>query len=171
VVTIDAMGCQRDTHETVDADYGRIETLNYIRDVDWLRARHQWPGPSAVVESRREINGKITNETRFYITSLVMLATVVGPTIRALSHREFLARGHGHDLSRRRYRVRTDNAPANFATCRHIAYNLTRKGPALTRKGSAEGFHPLRRKTAGWDMSISPPYRRVKSFTRFPCVQ
>jgi len=26
VVTIDAMGCQRDTHETVDADHGRIET-------------------------------------------------------------------------------------------------------------------------------------------------
>ena len=128
-MTIDAMGCQRDTHETVDADHGRIETLNYIRDVDWLRARHRWPGPSAVVESRREINGKITNETRFYITSLVMLATVVGPTIRALSHREFLARGHGHGLSRRRYRVRTDNAPANFATCRHIAYNLTRKAP------------------------------------------
>src|ERR1700722_3508818 len=77
------MGCQRDTHETVDADHGRIETLNYIRDVDWLRPRHRWPGPSAVVESRREINGKITNETRFYITSLVMLATVVGPMIRA----------------------------------------------------------------------------------------
>lgn len=56
-----------------------------IHDVDWLRARHQWPGPSVVVvvESRREINGKITNETRFYITSLVMLATVVGPLIRA----------------------------------------------------------------------------------------
>jgi hypothetical protein len=36
-----------------------------------------------VVESRREINGKITDETRFYITSLVMLAAVVGPMIRA----------------------------------------------------------------------------------------
>jgi hypothetical protein len=36
-----------------------------------------------VVESRREISGKITNETRFYITSLVMLAAAVGPMIRA----------------------------------------------------------------------------------------
>ena len=132
VVTIDAMGCQRDiatkiidkkadyivalkgnqgtlredvevfvdeqkalkykdttisTHETVDGDHGRIETRNYtvIHDVDWLQARHQWPGLKAVVvvESRREINGKITDETRFYITSLVMLATAVGPMIRA----------------------------------------------------------------------------------------
>jgi multidrug transporter EmrE-like cation transporter len=41
-------------------------------------------------------------------------------------------------------RVRTDNARANFATCRHIAYNLTRKAPG---KDSIR----LRRKTAGWD--------------------
>src|SRR6202035_2962280 len=70
-----------------DGDHGRIETRNYtvIHDVDWLQARHQWPGLKAVVvvESRREINGKITDETRFYITSLVMLAAAVGPTIRA----------------------------------------------------------------------------------------
>jgi hypothetical protein len=32
----------------------------------------------------------------------------------------------------------------NFATCRHIAYNLTRKAPG---KDSIR----LRRKTAGWD--------------------
>lgn len=38
----------------------------------------------------------------------------------------------------------TDNAPVNFATCRHIAYNLTRKAPG---KDSIR----LRRKTAGWD--------------------
>ena len=94
VVTIDAMGCQRDiaariiekkadyilalkgnqgtlredvevfvdeqkalkyrdstisTHETIDADHGRIETRNYtvIHDVEWLQARHQWPGLNA----------------------------------------------------------------------------------------------------------------------------
>jgi predicted transposase YbfD/YdcC len=75
------------THETLDADHGRIETRNYtvIHDVGWLQARHQWPGLEAVVvvESQREINGKITNETRFYITSLVLLANAVGPMIRA----------------------------------------------------------------------------------------
>jgi hypothetical protein len=33
----------------------------------------QWPGLNAVVvvECRREINGKLTDETRFYITSLL----------------------------------------------------------------------------------------------------
>jgi len=41
-------------------------------------------------------------------------------------------------------RVRTDNAPADFATCRHVAYNLTRKAPG-------EDPIRLRRKTAGCD--------------------
>src|SRR5450432_538294 len=137
------------THETVDADHGRIETRNYtvIHDVDWLQARHQWPGLKAVVvvESRREINGKITSETRFYITSLVMLAAAVGPMIR--SHWAIENSLHWvMDMVFRddECRIRTDNAPANFATCRHIAYNLTRKAPG---KDSIR----LRRKTAGWD--------------------
>jgi len=194
VVTIDAMGCQRDiaakiiekkadyilalkgnqgtlredvavfveeqkavkykdttisTHETLDADHGRIETRNYtvIHNADWLQARHQWPGLNAVVvvESQRDINGKIANETRFYITSLVMLATAIGPMIRA----HWAIENSLHwviDMVFRddECRVRTDNAPANFATCRHIAYNLTRKAPG---KDSIR----LRRKTAGWD--------------------
>ena len=75
------------THQTIDADHGRIETRNdtVIHDADWLQARHQWPGLNAVVmvESQREINGRITNETRLYITSLVMPANAAGPMIRA----------------------------------------------------------------------------------------
>jgi predicted transposase YbfD/YdcC len=137
------------THETVDADHGRIETRNFtvIHDVGWLQARHQWPGLKAVVvvESQREISGKITNETRFYITSLVLLANAVGPMIRA----HWAIENSLHwvmDMVFRddECRVRTDNAPANFATCRHIAYNLTRK--ALGKDSIR-----LRRKTASWD--------------------
>jgi BMFP domain-containing protein YqiC len=45
-------------------------------------------------------------------------------------------------------RVRTDNAPANFATCRHIAYNLTPKAPG---KDSIRGEKPQ-----GGTTSISP---------------
>ena len=36
------------------------------------------------------------------------------------------------------------SASANFATCRHIAYNLTRNAPG-------NDSIRLRRKTAGWD--------------------
>ena len=41
-------------------------------------------------------------------------------------------------------RVRTDHAPANFATFKHMAHNLIRKAPG---KASLR----LKRKAAGWD--------------------
>src|ERR1700674_2279922 len=109
--------------------------------------RHQWPGLNAivVVESRREINGRITDETRFYITSLVMLAAVVGPMIRA----HWAIENSLHwvmDMVFRddECRVRTDHAPANFATIKHMAINLLRRPPG---KDSLR----LRKKVAAWD--------------------
>jgi predicted transposase YbfD/YdcC len=75
----------RDT--TVDGDHGRIETrtTTVINDVDWLQERHNWPGLKAVVmvESSRETNGKTEHETRFYLTSLVMVAALIGPIVRS----------------------------------------------------------------------------------------
>jgi predicted transposase YbfD/YdcC len=132
IVTIDAMGCQRDIAQkildkkadhvlalrgnqgslreevevfvagqevmgfrhcaisqdrTIDGDHDRIETrmTTVIHDVEWLQERHDWPGVKAVVmvASSREISGKVEQETRFYITSLVMLAHLVGPARRS----------------------------------------------------------------------------------------
>lgn len=194
VVTIDAMGCQRDIaqkivdkkadyilalkgnqgtlredvevfaaeqkandfkdtkvtrHETVDGDHGRIETRTYtaFHDVAWLQERHDWPGLRGVVmvESTREIDDKIERETRFYITSLVLLAHALGPIIR--SH--WAVENSLHwvmDMTFRddECRVRTDHAPANFTTIKHMAHNLIRKAPG---KDSLR----LRRKVASWD--------------------
>jgi predicted transposase YbfD/YdcC len=194
VVTIDAMGCQRDIakkiidkkadyilalkgnqgtlredvevfvteqkalnfkdttismHQTVDGDHGRIETRNYtvIHDVGWLQERHEWPSLKGVVmvESEREIDGKITRETRFYITSPVLLANAIGPMIRA----HWAIENSLHwvmDMVFRddECRIRTEHAPANFTTLRHMAHNLIRKAPG---KDSLR----LRRKTAAWD--------------------
>jgi predicted transposase YbfD/YdcC len=137
------------THETTDADHGRVETRKYtvLHDVEWLQERHDWPGLKGVVvvESKREIAGKITNETRFYITSLSLKAEAVGPMVRA----HWAIENSLHwvmDMVFRddECRIRTSHAPTNFATCRHIAYNLYRKAPG---KDSIR----LRRKTAGWD--------------------
>ena len=72
---------------TIDGDHGRIETrtTTVIHDVEWLQRRHGWPGLKAVVmvESSREINGKTEQERRFYLTSLVMLAHLLGPVARS----------------------------------------------------------------------------------------
>ncbi len=194
IVTIDAMGCQRDIaqkiidkkadyvlalkgnqgslredvevfvaeqkavsfkdtkisrDQTVDGDHGRIETrtTTVIHDVAWLQERHDWPGLKAVVmvESTREIGDKIERETRFYITSLVLLASLLGPIVR--SH--WAVENSLHwvmDMIFRddECRVRTDHAPANFTTLKHMAHNLIRKAPG---KDSLR----LRRKVAAWD--------------------
>jgi len=142
-------------HETVDADHGRIETRTYtvIHDVAWLQERHKWPGLQgvAMVESQREIPGPgtganmIERETRFYITSLVWVAAQIGPAIR--SH--WMIENGLHwvlDMNFRddECRVRTDHAPANFTTIKHMALNLIRRAPG---KDSIR----LRRKVAAWD--------------------
>jgi predicted transposase YbfD/YdcC len=134
---------------TIDADHGRIETrtTTVVHDVEWLRKRHDWPGLKAIVmvESTREIAGKAEQETRFYITSLVMLAHLLGPVVR--SH--WAVENSLHwvmDMVFRddECRVRTNHAPANFTTIKHMAHNL------LRRPSGKDSFR-LRRKVAGWD--------------------
>jgi predicted transposase YbfD/YdcC len=66
----------------------------------------------------------------YYITSLVMLAILLGPVVR--SHWAIENSLHWvMDMIFRddECRVRTDHAPANFTTIKHIAHNLLRKAP------------------------------------------
>lgn len=134
---------------TIDADNGRIETrkTTVIEDAGWLQKDHDWPGLKAVVmvESTRETAGVIQEETRLYITSLTMHADLMGPVIRG----HWAIENSLHwvmDMVFRddECRVRTDHAPANFSTIRHMAQNLLRRP---VRKESLR----LRRKLAGWD--------------------
>jgi predicted transposase YbfD/YdcC len=142
-------------HETIDGDHGRIETRTYtvIHDVAWLQERHQWPGLQGLVmvESQREIPGSslqadtIERETRFYITSLLWVAVQLGPAIRA----HWMVENGLHwviDMNFRddECRIRTDHAPANFTTIKHMALNLIQRTPS---KDSIR----LRRKVAAWD--------------------
>jgi len=194
IVTIDAMGCQRDIaqkiidkkadyvlalkgnqgtlredvevfveeqkangfhdttlsrDQTVDGDHGRIETrtTTVIHDAGWLRERHDWPGLKSIVmvEGVRETGDKTELETRFYITSLVMVAALMGPVIRShWSVENSLHWVMDMNLRDDECRVRTDHAPANFTTMKHMAHNLIRKAPG---KDSLR----VRRKLAAWD--------------------
>lgn len=134
---------------TVDGDHGRIETrtTTVIHDVAWLQERHSWPGLNGIVmvESIREIDGKTERETRFYITSLPLPAAQVGVIVR----NHWAVENSLHwvmDMVFRddECRVRTDHAPANFTTIKHMALNLLRRAPG---KDSLR----LRRKVAAWD--------------------
>jgi len=136
-------------HETVDGDHGRIETraATVIHNVKWLQERHKWPALKSVViiDSTREIGTKTERETRFYITSLDLPADKLGPIVR--SH--WAVENSLHwvmDMVFRddECRVRTENAPANFTTIKHIATNLLRLPKSRDSLRS-------RRKIAAWD--------------------
>jgi predicted transposase YbfD/YdcC len=142
-------------HQTVDGDHGRIETrdITVIHDVGWLQERHAWPALASIVmvQSTRVIPGssrdadKIEHETRFYITSLVLAASLIGPLIR--DHWAIENSLHWVlDMVFRddECRLRTENAPANFTTLKHMALNLIRRAKT---KDSIR----LRRKVAAWD--------------------
>ena len=115
-----------------------------IHDVAWLQERHDWPSLKAIVmvESTRESGEKTEFETRFYITSLLLLAAQLGPVVR--SHWAVESMHWIMDMVFRDDECRTEHAPANFTTMKHMAHNLIRRAPG---KDSLR----LRRKVAGWD--------------------
>ncbi|MGN0852478.1 MAG: ISAs1 family transposase [Kiritimatiellia bacterium] len=136
-------------HETVDGDHGRIETRRYtvIHNMAWLKARHGWPGLRCVivVETTREWRGKTERETRLYISSLDLAAESVAQMVRD----HWSVENNLHwvmDMVFRddECRVRKDQAPANFATIRHAAFNFLKRAPS---KESMRG----KRKRAGWE--------------------
>jgi predicted transposase YbfD/YdcC len=194
LVTIDAMGCQRDiaqkiidkkadyilalkgnqgtlredvelfvneqkakgfsdttvsADETVDGDHGRIETrrVTVVHDVAWLQKRHNWPGLKGVIviDSMREIGARTERETRYYLTSSEWRAERLGRMVRD----HWAVENSLHwvmDMAFRddERRVRTEHAPENFVTLKHMAANLARKAPG---RDSLR----LRLKTAAWD--------------------
>ena len=101
-----------------------------------------------MVESRRELGGgagRTERETRFYITSLTLPADRIGAMVRD----HWAVENSLHwvmDMVFRddECRLRTDHAPANFTTIKHIALNLMRRGPG---RDSLR----LKRKVAAWD--------------------
>ena len=141
--------CQPSGHKTLEKSHGRIEirTVTVTSDIDWLKERHPWAGLASIVlvESCREIGARTEHESRFYITSLPASAERIALAIR----------GHWGienglhwvmDMVFRddECRIRTGNAPANFATIKHMASNLLRQMPG---KDSLR----VKRKVAAWD--------------------
>ena len=115
-----------------------------------------------MVESIRETGDKTEPETRFYITSLVMTAAQLGPVIR--SHWTVESMHWVMDMVFRddECRVRTEHAPANFTTIKHMAHNLIRKAPG---KDSLR----VRRKVAAWDDEfLASLINAPDPFTRLP---
>ena len=67
-----------DTFQSVDGAHGRIETRRALlcHDLEWLEARHDWPGLKAIgkVIATREKEGKTTTQSRYYLLSTPLSA-------------------------------------------------------------------------------------------------
>ena len=137
------------SHETVEKSHGRIETrtVTVCADIDWLKARHNWPGLKSIVmvQYHAILQDKTRAETRFYISSMTSDAQHHAKAIR--DHWGIENGLHWvMDMVFRddECRIRKGNAPANFTTIKHAASNMLR---------SVKGKHNLRTKRhiAAWD--------------------
>lgn len=143
-------------HKDCDKGHGRIETREcwVEENVSWLRDRNShWDSIRSIirVDSSREIKGKVTQETRFYISSLTTSPDKVLTSIRSHwaienSLHWVLDMSFGEDQSR----IRKHNAPQVMAIIRHIVLNLLQ----LTKEQMKRQSIKRLRKMAGWDDTI-----------------
>lgn len=144
---------EHDFHETVNKGHGRIETRRCwaISDPEYLRYlhnSHEWKQFTSIVmvEAERQVDGKKSIESRFYISSLPAEA------------KRLLAATRGHwgiensvhwvlDVAFREdeSRVRSGNGAENFSTLRRMALNM------LKQETTSKGGTAAKRKRAGWD--------------------
>jgi len=137
------------THQTTDADHGRIETRRHIgrsllrpeitSDIGWLRQRHpEWPDLLSIgmIEAVREPPGKPTScQTRYYIASIAPDAIEFADAAR--QHWSIENGLHWVlDVVYREdeCRIRKRNGPANFATIRHMTLNLLQRTKTAKKK-------------------------------------
>lgn len=149
-------GCDKSGFmQTVDGDKGRIETRRYwvCDQINWLACRHpHWAGLRAIgmVKSKREIKGKVSEHTRYFISSLPENVETFARAVRG--HWGIENRLHwvlDMLFSDDHCRVRKDQAAKNFTVIKHMALNLLRHEAS---KGAKQNKSlRVMRKKAGWN--------------------
>ncbi len=140
-----------DSYSTIDPDHGRIETRKYttVSEIDWLQGKENWKELKTIimVESQRDVNDEISEEIRYYISSMENSAEEIGKAVRNHWGVENglhwkLDIGFREDECRKR----KGNAAANFAIMRQIALNLLNQEKTIMKAGVK-----AKRLRAGWD--------------------
>ena len=132
-----------------DKGHGRIEirTASLSADIAWLQDDHDWPGLKAVgkITASREIDGRTSLDTRYYVLSKAMTPEAFNATVR--SHWGIENRLHwvlDVIMDEDQARNRKDHGAQNLALLRKLALNLAKIEPS---KASMRG----KLKQAGWD--------------------
>ncbi len=127
--------------ETREKGHGRIEHREYYltNKLDWLSGRDDWGNllGLGMVRSKVDKNGEESEETRYYVTSLMNVETFAR-AVRAhwgveTSLHWCLDMTFREDYSR----IRKDNSAENMAVVRHIALDILKQYPekiSLARK-------------------------------------
>lgn len=118
--------------ETVEKDHGRLETRRYYQSdhLDWFADRFKWEGLKSLgmIESIREVDGKVTTERRYYLSSLPLDIQTFARAVR--SHWGVENKVHWiMDVCFRedQSRARAGYAAENLATLRRLALNLLKR--------------------------------------------
>lgn len=135
--------------KVIEKGHGRIETRIYsvCSAIELLPCANDWKSLKCLgkVRSIREWDGKVSDESRYFISSRKLTAAEFGRGVRG--HWGIENSLHWvMDIVFRddECRVRTRNAAANFVTIKHIALNMLKQ---VKRKGSMR----VKRKLAAWD--------------------
>ncbi|MCK5477710.1 MAG: ISAs1 family transposase [Methylococcales bacterium] len=139
------------TVQTIDGGHGRIETrsVRVTDEIEWLKTDHSWAGLTSIVAvtAKRELGEKVTEETRYFISSL----SANNPKKLEHSVRAHWAiENNLHwvlDLAFEEdsNRARKGYSAANLAVIRHIALNL------IKAEKTAKVGVKTKRLIAGWD--------------------
>ncbi len=129
--------------ETIDRGHGRLEIRTFLlsTELDEISRKTDWPGLAAigVVESIRDIQGVVSSESRYFITSITDPArfqeVVRDHWAIETSQHWVLDVQFGED----RNRTRKDSGAINLALIRRMSLNMLRcngnqKGSIRSRK-------------------------------------
>jgi len=136
----DFKNVQYTQHETIEDKHGRHEE-RYVTVVENPKGLPEdWPDVAAIVQvnREREVKGKNTSTTHYYLTSLKADAKTLGQYVRrhwAIENELHwsLDVTYGEDA----HRTANKNAAANLATIRRTAISLLKQD--ITGKGSLRG--------------------------------
>lgn len=150
-IALDFADMAHDRTRTVDGGHGRVETrrLWCTEEIEWVPGRAWWKGlrSVAVVESKREVDGKSSTERRYYLSSwpgddaAAMLAAVRGHWSVENRLHWSLDVSFCEDASR----LRKGHGAENYSRLRRLALNL------LNREKTVKAGKRAKSKVCGWN--------------------